>query len=85
MIWVWLVPVIIGAVIFALGIGFVVWGSREEAGYYDNLISRTDLREFFSRWPPRAEPGALRVGGWIAIVVGLITAGIGVILYLTQK
>ncbi|MDP2918853.1 MAG: hypothetical protein Q8O43_01360 [Dehalococcoidia bacterium] len=85
MTWVWLVPVIVGAFIFLLGIGFVIWGKREEESYYDNLITRTDLREFFTRWPPRPEPGALRTGGWIAIVVGLVAAGIGGVLYLMQK
>jgi hypothetical protein len=79
---VWLVPCIVGAFIFLVGIGFVLWGKTEERNYYDSLITRVDLREFFSRWPPRPEPGALKTGGWIAIVVGIITAGIGGILYL---
>jgi hypothetical protein len=72
----------VGAFIFLVGVGFVLWGKTEERNYYDSLITRVDLREFFSRWPPRPEPGALKTGGWIAIVVGIITAGIGGILYL---
>jgi hypothetical protein len=79
---VWWVPVVVGAVIFLLGIGSVIWGHREEQNYYDSMTARFDLREFFSRWPPRPEPGALRVGGWIAIVVGIVTAGFGLIIYL---
>jgi hypothetical protein len=75
------IPIIIGAVIFGLGIGLIVWGVKEAASYYDSLINRFDLREFFSRWPPRAEPGALVTGGWIAIAVGIVTAGIGGLLY----
>ena len=81
MSWVWMVPVIVGAFIFLVGIGFVVWGKKEESNYYDGLITRVDLREFFSRWPPRPEPGALKTGGWIAIVVGLVAAAIGGIIY----
>ena len=79
------IPVIIGKVIFALGIGLIVWGVKEAENYYDSLINRFDLREFFSRWPPRAEPGALITGGWIAIAVGIVTAGFGVLLYYLNK
>jgi hypothetical protein len=73
----YLLPIIIGAVIFALGVGLIIWGAKEGKNYYDSLINGFDLREFFSRWPPRPEPGALITGGWIAIVVGIVTAGIG--------
>jgi hypothetical protein len=79
--WLWLVPIIAGAVIFLFGIVFVLWGRHEETNYYDGLITRVDLREFFSRWPPRPEPAALKTGGWIAIVIGIIIAGIGVAIY----
>ena len=76
----WL-PIIIGAVIFILGIGLIIWGTKEATNYYDSLINGFDLREFFSRWPPRPEPGALVTGGWIAIAVGIVTAGFGGLLY----
>ena len=79
------IPVIIGIVIFALGIGLIIWGVKEAENYYDSLINRFDLREFFSRWPPRAEPGALITGGWIAIAVGIVTAGFGLLLYYLNK
>jgi len=81
MSWTWLVPVIIGAIIFFGGIGFVFWGRHEEDAYYDSLTTRFDLREFMSRWPPRPEPGALKLGGWIGIIVGLVVAGIGVAIW----
>lgn len=80
-----LVPLIVGAAIFLFGIGFVIWGKKEEENYYDSLTTRFDLREFFSRWPPRPEPGALRVGGWTAIAVGIVVAGIGGIIYWVQR
>jgi len=56
-------------------------GAKEGNNYYDSLINGFDLREFFSRWPPRPEPGALITGGWIAIAVGIVTAGIGGLLW----
>ena len=79
------IPVIVGAVIFLFGIGLLIWGAKEGTNYYDSLINGFDLREFFSRWPPRPEPGALITGGWIAIAVGIVTAGFGGLLYLLNK
>ena len=81
----WGIPVIIGAVIFALGIGSIIWGIKEAEHYYDSLVTRFDLREFFSRWPLRPEPGALKTGGWIAIVVGIVITGIGGFLWWLGK
>ena len=77
----WLGAVIVGGVIFFLGIGSIIWGSREEESYYDSLTTRFDLREFFSRWPSRPEPGALKVGGWIAVALGIIIAGVSSLIY----
>ncbi|MDD5289073.1 MAG: DUF3185 family protein [Dehalococcoidales bacterium] len=81
----WGIPVIIGAVIFVLGIGLIIWGIKEAEHYYDSLVNRFDLREFFTRWPIHPEPGALKAGGWIAIAVGIVTAGIGGLLYWLGK
>ena len=73
----WLIPVVVGGVFVLLGLGAIIWGKREEKEYYDALVTRRDLREFFDRWPFRPEPGALKIGGWIAIAVGLTIAIIG--------
>ncbi len=81
----WGIPVIIGAVIFLLGIGLIIWGAREATNYYNSLITGFDLREFFSHWPPRPQPGALKTGGWIAIAVGIVLAVFGGILYWLGK
>jgi len=73
-----LITVVVGVVFIVLGFGTIVWGKREEKSYYDSLAARNDLREFLSRWPKRPEPGSLKVGGWIAIAVGvaiMVTAG----------
>lgn len=76
----WVVPVIIGGVVIVLGLASLIWGKLEEKKYYDALVTREDLREFFSRWPMRPEPGALKLGGWIAIAVGAVIALVGGIL-----
>jgi len=83
---VWAIAFIVAGVIFLFGIALLIWGKREERNYYDSLTTRVDLREFFSRWPPRPQPGALKAGGWIAIAVGIALAGIGwLIIYLQNK
>jgi hypothetical protein len=69
----------LGAFFLLLGIGAIIWGRREEKGYYNSLAGRPDTREFLEHWPPRPQFGALKIGGWIAIPLGilmLIAAGI---------
>jgi hypothetical protein len=81
----WVIPVAIGVAILLLGIGLIIWGVKEGSNYYDSLINGFDLREFFSRWPPRPEAGALITGGWIAIAVGIIIAVVGGLIFWLNK
>ena len=73
----WIIPVVLGVVFISLGIGTIIWGKKEEKNYYDSLTTHTDLREYFAHWPMRPQPGALKIGGWIAIAVGIIMAAVG--------
>ncbi len=66
-----LVFAIVGGVFVVLGILSIFWGFHEEEGYYQTVSARFDVREFLERWPPHPQPGALKVGGCIAIAVGL--------------
>ena len=72
----------IGGVFILLGLAAIIWGKREEKSYYDSLSTRADLREYLEHWPQRPEPGALKVGGWIAIVIGVLLVITGGILWL---
>ena len=81
----WVIPVAIGVTILLLGIGLIIWGVKEGSNYYDSLINGFDLREFFSRWPPRPEAGALITGGWIAIAVGIIIGVVGGLIFWLNK
>ena len=75
----WFLLMVLGGLFILLGIGAILWGRNEEKSYYNTIASRTDVREFLNHWPPRPEPGALKIGGRIAITVGLmmlITGGI---------
>lgn len=68
----WLVVMGIGGFFILLGIGAIVWGRIEEKSYYNSLATRFDVREFLEHWPFRPEPEALKIGGWIAIAIGLV-------------
>ena len=72
----------IGGVFILLGLAAIIWGKREEKSYYDSLSDRADLREYLEHWPQRPEPGALKVGGWRAIAIGVLLAIVGGILWL---
>lgn len=68
----------IGGLFILLGIGAIFWGRTEEKNYYESLASRPDAREFLVHDPQRPQLGALQIGGWIAITIGvlmLITGG----------
>lgn len=67
----------IGGLFIILGLAAIIWGRKEEKGYYNAISSRLDVREYIEHSPRRPEPGALRIGGWIAIILGLIMLGMG--------
>ena len=66
-----------GGFFILLGLGAIIWGRREEKSYYDSLSTRTDAREFLEHWPPRPQFGALKIGGWIALAVGVVVIALG--------
>ena len=71
-----------GGLFILLGLAGVIWGRKEEKGYYNSLTARDDMREYMEHWPPRPEPGAWKVGGGIALAIGLILLVIGGILWI---
>ena len=68
---------VMGGVFILLGLALFFWGRSEEKGYYDALSSRTDVREYLEHEPQYPELGALKVGGWVAIAVGLVMLALG--------
>ncbi|MBI2852074.1 MAG: hypothetical protein HYX84_03095 [Chloroflexi bacterium] len=69
----WLIMLGLGVLFLSLGIGAYFWGRIEESAYYDSMPTRrADVREYLERWPFRPEPGALKIGGWILMAIGLI-------------
>lgn len=73
----WLVLIGMGSLFILLGLGAIIWGKKEEKDYYDSLSSRPDTREFLDHWPPRPQFGALTIGGWIAIAIGVLMLVMG--------
>ena len=75
-----LIMIGVGGLFAGLGVAGILWGKREERIYFEALAKRQgDTREFLEHWPPRHQPGALKIGGWIAVATGaalLVTGGI---------
>lgn len=74
----WYIFLIVAAVLVVLGIGGIVWGVLEEKRIFEALSRKPDLREFTMEHI-EPQPGALKIGGWIAIGVGVLVAIAGVI------
>lgn len=68
----WRFWLIAGAIFIVLGIIGILWGRHEEKSYYSHIADRVDVREYMSHSPFRPEPGALKIGGWICITVGIV-------------
>ena len=80
----WFVLMVMGGAFILLGLGGIFWGKREEKSYFNSLSSRPDVREYLEHWPQRPEPGALKVGGWIAITLGLLMLALGIVFLLVS-
>ncbi len=69
----------VGGLFLILGLVTVLWGEREEKSYYNSISTRPgDTREFLEHWPQRHQPSALKIGGWIAIAIGVVMLVVGV-------
>jgi uncharacterized protein YjeT (DUF2065 family) len=71
--------VLVGVPFILIGVILVIWGKNEERKYYNSLSTRHDVREFVDRWPPRPGLGAWKVGGWIALAVGIVLLIVGLV------
>ena len=67
----------VGGVFIVFGLVALLWGRREEESYYDSFLTRTDVRQFLEHSPERSEPGALKIGGWRALAIGIAMLALG--------
>ena len=75
----------LGLAFIILGVIGILLGMREESSYFNKLAERPgDVKEFVEQphWPQFT---ALRVGGWIAIAVGVVLLGIGLVLWYSGR
>ncbi len=79
----WYIFLIVGGVLFLLGIGAVIWGRLEEKRIFEALSQKPDLREFSLEHLETPQPGALKIGGWIALGIGVLVALAGIIVKYT--
>lgn len=75
----WYIFLIIGGVLVLLGIGAIIWGILEEKRIFEALSRKPDLREFTLEHIETPQPGALRIGGWIAVGLGILVIIVGII------
>jgi len=67
----WFIPVVMGGAFVIIGIAVLFWSKKEGKSYYNSLSTHRDVREFLEHSPPRPEPTSLKIGGWLAIAIGL--------------
>ncbi len=60
------------------GVSFLLARS-EERHLTEVLSQRFDLREFVTGWPMRIGPDAIRIGGRIFIILGMVVFFMGII------
>jgi hypothetical protein len=84
----WIILMILGGVFILLGIGGIIWGRGEEKGYYDTLSTRssirTDVREFIEHEPKYPQFAALKIGGRIALAIGITLLIIGIVIVIRR-
>lgn len=69
----WVIILGVGGLFLLIGIAAYIWGWSEEKSYYDSMPARRfDVREFLEHSPFRPEPEALKIGGRIAVAIGLL-------------
>jgi hypothetical protein len=79
----WYIFVIIGGVLFLLGVGAVIWGMVEERRIFEALSKKPDLREFSLKHVESPQPGALKIGGWIGVGIGVLVIAAGIVAHYT--
>ncbi len=73
----WFILMGVGGFFILLGLGAIIWDKREKKSYYNAVSAQKDVREYLEHQPERPELGALKLGGWIAIAIGLVMIAVG--------
>jgi len=71
----------IGVVFIFLGIASILWSRKEKKAYYDSAATRRDVKEFITHEPERPWLDAWRIGGKIFLIIGVMLAIAGAVLW----
>ena len=72
-----------GGFFILLGVAFILWNRREEKRYYNSiLLTQRDVKEFMTHEPERPWLSAWQIGGWISLIIGIMLAIAGGVLWL---
>jgi len=73
-----------GIFFILLGIASMLWNRREKKTYYNSLVTRRDVKEFVTHEPGRPWLNAWQIGGRIFLIIGIMLAIVGGILWVLQ-
>jgi len=71
-----------GVFFILLGLAFLLWSRKEKKTYYNSLVTRRDLKEFITHEPERSWLKAWQIGGWISLIIGIMLAIAGGVLWM---
>jgi dipeptide/tripeptide permease len=74
--------IIIGAVFLLIGIVIFSIGRKEEKDYCDELSNKADVRKYIEHRPDNIQAWGFKVGGYTAVVIGLVLLAMGIIFWL---
>ena len=72
----------IGVCFIFLGVASVLWSRKERKGYYNSRAAQRDVKEFITREPERPWLDAWRIGSRIFLIIGVMLAIGGGVLWL---
>jgi len=72
----------IGVCFIFLGIAAALWSRKEKKAYYNSTATRRDVKEFITHEPERPWLDAWRIGGRIFLILGVMLAIAGGVLWL---
>lgn len=72
----------LGIFFILVGIALMLWNKREKKTYYNSLVTRRDMKEFITHEPERLWLNAWQIGGRISLIIGIILAIAGGVLWL---
>jgi hypothetical protein len=71
-----------GGFFVLLGVIFILWSRKEKKTYYNSIVTRRDVKEFITHEPERPSLNAWQIGGRISLIIGIMLAIAGGVLWL---